>query len=329
MISIITPVYNAEKHLSKMLDSVIKQSYKEWELILVNDGSTDNSAQIIKAYLSKDDRIRFFSQSNAGPSMARNKGVANAKGTYLSFIDADDWITQDYLHKLINPMLNHSTDLVCAGYYEINPQFPLGLKLHDFKKEQFNQNLDKQTYQTNVFKGVSGVLWAKLFKSQIFIENDIQFHPELRLSEDLIAVLEYSFHIQRAYILPDSIYYYNRLAEDSLSGRSSINHYKGLILLIKEIKKLKNEIPFLDLDVITNKRKYSFMIQLLKDHSFSKHEFYKTADFLVENESPLDPNIFQNNKINDQVLKAIFQGNYFYSWSIMKTYLLLKRIKNG
>src|SRR5699024_5726799 len=199
------------------------------------------------------------------------------KGKYLSFIDADDWVNSIYLEKLIEPMLTTTTttDLICGGYYEVNSKFPKGLKLHDFKKEQFHENLPKQTYQSNLFNEVSGVLWAKLFKRAIFQENNIELHPELKFSEDLIAVLEYSTFIQNAYILPDSIYYYNRLNEDGLSGQLNIENYKDLKILISEIRKFKYELHFLDLNKIINKRKYDFMIKLLKDHIDSKKDFYK------------------------------------------------------
>jgi len=329
LISIIVPVYNAEKHLSKMLDSVLNQSYTQWEMILVNDGSTDNSTSIIHKYVNQDKRFRYISQSNAGPSIARNCGIEEAKGDYLAFIDADDWVSPEYLNKLMHPMLTKETDLVCAGYYEVNPQFPQDLKLHDFQQELFNKNINKQTYQSNIFNGVSGVLWAKLFKKEIFKENNIQLHPKLRLSEDLIAVLEYSRFIDKVFIIPDAIYYYNRLDESGLSGGLNIEKYQSLKVFFEEVERFRKELSFLDLDVIKNKRKYSFMIQLLRDQSQSKKEFYKVADFLVENESPLDPNIFQINKMNDFILKGIFNGNYYRSWIILRTYQLVKQIKHG
>lgn len=329
LISIIVPVYNAEKHLPKMLDSVVRQSYENWEMILINDGSTDNSETILQKYRSRDNRFRYFSESNNGPSVARNKGIKEAKGTYLTFIDADDWVSADYLEKLIQPMLTTDTDLVCAGYYEVNLQFLDGLKLHDFPDEIFNQIVTRKEYQSNLFNGVSGVLWAKLFKKEIFEENNIQLHPDLRFSEDLIAVLDYSRFIKKAFISPDSIYYYNRVDDSGLTGRLNIKKYSDLDLLFQIIDRFKEELSFLDLEMIKNKRKYSFMIQLLKDHSHSKKEFFKIADFLVEMESPLDPTIFQNNKMNDFVLAGIFDGHYFRSWAVVKAYQLLKRIKNG
>lgn len=329
LISIIVPVFNAEKQLPRMLDSAIRQSYVNWEMILVNDGSSDNSESILRKYVHQDLRFRYFTQINSGPSIARNRGIQEAKGKYMTFIDADDWVRPDYLEKLIQPMLKTDTDLVCAGYFEVNPQFPDGLKLHDFPVENFNQIVEKREYQSNLFNGVSGVLWAKLFKKEIFIENNIQLPHNLRFSEDLIAVLDYSRFIKKAFIIPDAIYYYNRLNDDGLSGRLNTRKFQDLDLFFQEMDRFKQELNFLDLNAIKNKRKYSFMIQLLKDHSNSRKEFYEVADFLVKKESPFNSTLLQENKMNNFALKSIFKGNYFQSWVLLRTYQLLKKYKNG
>ncbi|MGM1055651.1 MAG: glycosyltransferase family 2 protein [Bacteroidota bacterium] len=327
-ITVVIPVYNAQRYIRRCLESIIIQSYENFEVILINDGSTDSSKSILQKYITVDHRFRYFSQINAGPSVARNLGIKEAKGDYLSFVDADDWVSPDYLEKLITPMLNKDVDLVCAGYYEVNPRFPQGLKLNDFQQALFNTNINKQTYQSNLFNGVSGVLWGKLFKNEIFKETNIQLHPKLRLSEDLIAVLEYSRFIDKIYIIPDSIYFYNRLDESGLSGGLNIEKYQSLKVFFIELERFRKELSFLDLDVVKNKRKYSFMIQLLRDQSQSKKEFYKVADFLVKNESPLDPNIFQINKLNDFILKGIFNGNFFRSWILLRAYQTVKQIKS-
>lgn len=329
LISIIVPVYNAEQHLSKMIETVLSQTYQKWELILVNDGSIDNTDFIIKKYLQKDSRIRYFTQINSGPSAARNKGIAEAAGVYLSFIDADDWVSPHYLAKLIEPLVDSKVDLVCAGYYEINNQYKEGLKLHDFKLEQHNHEINKYEFLSNIFNGVTGVLWAKLFKKEIFFINSIRLHLDLRLSEDLIAVLEYAMHIQTVYIVGDSIYYYNRLEQGNLSGRFKLSNYEDLQILKKEIEKYRNELLFLDLDDILKKRTYSFMIKLLRDHITSKEDFYAIADFLVKNESPFVTNCKHNDKINNRVLNWVFHGNYCGSLIVLRLYEMVRRFKNG
>ena len=327
LISIITPVYNAEKNLSKMLDSVLAQTYTQWELILVNDGSTDRTEKIIKEYVQNESRILSFHQSNAGPSVARNKGIEEAKGNYLSFVDADDWISPDYLVKLIEPMLQTEIDLVCAGYYEVNPKFPKGLKLHDFKQDKYNQIISKKEFQSNLFNGVSGVLWAKLFKKEIFKSNAIALIPQMHLSEDLIAVLEYSFYIKSAFVIPESIYYYNRKDETGLSGKLTIANYGDLQRFLNEIDKHRNELYFLNLDSIKRQREYSFMIKILKDHMASKEQYFKVAKFIAKKENSLRPAISQDNKFNNIILNLVFEKKYFQSWLILKAFNILRSVK--
>lgn len=329
-VSIISPLFNAEQNLRRMLDSVLLQTYLNWELILVNDGSTDSTLDILESYKKKDNRLRIFSQSNSGPAIARNKGIEEAQGDFLCFIDADDFVRKDYLEKLLAPIqFDKSIGLVCGGYYELNAQYPKGLKLHDFKSEHHNKVISRAEFQSNLFHGVTGVLWGKIFKSEIFRNNAIRLHPELRLSEDLLAVLEYSFHIENVHVLPDALYYYNRMDENSLSGKAKISNYKDLILLTQEIQKYQDKVPFLNLKSILMKRKFGFISKLLKDHSSNRKEFYKVADFIVSKEAAVESGIYGQNALNDRILKWIFTRRYFRAWLLLKVYTIRRKIKHG
>jgi glycosyltransferase involved in cell wall biosynthesis len=115
-VSVIVPVYNAESYLRRCLDSILNQSYSDLELVLVNDGSTDGSADICNEYEKKDNRVKFLSQTNQGPALARKYGVENAEGVYVMFVDSDDYIDEGYIYGLISYM-NHS-DLVTSGYID-------------------------------------------------------------------------------------------------------------------------------------------------------------------------------------------------------------------
>lgn len=327
-ITIIIPVFNAEKYLVRCLESIICQTYKNFEVILINDGSTDKSERIILDFVKSYNRFRYFSQSNAGPSLARNLGIKEAKGKYLAFIDADDWLGPDYLEKLVIPMQKPLIDLVCAGYYEVNKDYPKGLQLHDFQPEFFTSSIDKKRFQVNLFNGLTGVLWGKLFKKEIFLVNNIEFHPNLRLSEDLLAVLEYSLYLNKVFIIPDSIYFYNRLNENGLSTGLNIEKYYSLKKFFQELEPFRKKLDFIDFEQKKNNRLNSFMIELLKANASSKQKYYTIADFLVRNEKSFHPHITQISKKNYLILKNIFNGNFYSSWIIMKTYLNLKAIKN-
>lgn len=120
LVSIITPCYNGAKYISKTIDSVIAQTYTEWEMIIVDDGSRDNSAQIISGYTAKDHRIRLISQDNAGSAAARNNGIRNASGQYIALLDADDLWLPEFLEKQIAFMREKDAVCVCCSYMRID-----------------------------------------------------------------------------------------------------------------------------------------------------------------------------------------------------------------
>ena len=110
-ISIIIPIYNVESYLRKCLDSIMEQSFSYFELLLINDGSTDSSGQICQEYVEKDDRIRYFEKENGGVSSARNFGIKHSRGEYITFIDSDDWVDSDYLEVLYTTLLEEGADI--------------------------------------------------------------------------------------------------------------------------------------------------------------------------------------------------------------------------
>lgn len=116
LISIIVPIYNVENYLQECLESILKQTYKNFEVLLVDDGSTDNSANICKLYVEKDKRFKYFFKENGGLSSARNFGISNSKGEFLSFVDSDDIISNDFLETLYNNMINNEVKLSIVGY---------------------------------------------------------------------------------------------------------------------------------------------------------------------------------------------------------------------
>ena len=186
-ISIIIPVYNGSKFISRCLDSILNQTYKNTEVILINDGSTDNSLEIIKEYSNKYKNIKYIDQKNQGASIARNKGIEESKGKYLVFIDIDDYIESDYLEKLCSSIKNK--DMVVSGYNRV-----VGSKTI-FSK------IPKNTYWS-AFKYTA--TWGKIYNAEFIKKNNIKFLDDVKIGEDLffnitvinktnkIGILEYA-----------------------------------------------------------------------------------------------------------------------------------------
>lgn len=187
-ISVIVPVYNTEKYLHRCIDSILAQTFTDFELLLINDGSKDNSGKICDEYAAKDPRIRVFHKENGGASSARNLGLDNAKGEWLTFVDSDDYIFENYLQNYIC-QISENVDIICQGM-EFDKLFS---EKHPIKHMG-------TTYKGNIQKGIEelykspmpGSLCNKCFKTKIINEQHLRFNTNITFREDEIFVLNYS-----------------------------------------------------------------------------------------------------------------------------------------
>lgn len=181
-ISVIVPVYNTSKFLKKCLDSILDQSLKEIEIIIVNDGSTDNSLEIIKTYYEKDKRIKVINQKNMGLSGARNSGIKLAKGEYILHIDSDDWIEKDYLKDMYELAKKEGADIVISDFY----MDYMERKIEYIIDQEKNSILDKEECLNRIsYLNSYPAVWNKLFKRELYIKNKIEHPLNISLGEDL------------------------------------------------------------------------------------------------------------------------------------------------
>lgn len=202
-ISVIVPVYNVEKYLSQCLDSIIHQTYKNLEIILVDDGSTDSSGLICDNYSQKDKRIKIIHKCQGGLSDARNAGLKIATGEYISFIDSDDFIDKNMYSILINNTQKYNSDIVWFNYYNyyskkhfINSSIIKNNDLYDLSSS------DKIKFAKNLFYQykMDAHVWAKLYKRSIF--NNIKF-PYGKLFEDIFVLLPILSNAKIISTIPD------------------------------------------------------------------------------------------------------------------------------
>ncbi|MCE7792501.1 glycosyltransferase, partial [Salipaludibacillus sp. CUR1] len=178
-ISIIVPVYNSEPYIRKCLDSILSQTYTNFELIIVNDGSPDQSGMIIKEYAKKDERIRVLNKENGGVCSARNAGINIATGKYIGFVDADDWIYEDMFQTLVELCEDTKSDIsVCCLYREVDNHV-IAYEREPFIKEMDNLEAMKELFSGRLFRFA---VWAKLYKKSCF--KNIKY-PEDRMLDDL------------------------------------------------------------------------------------------------------------------------------------------------
>lgn len=211
-ISIIIPVYNSEKYLKKTINSVLNQTYKNIEIILVDDGSIDNSYIICKEYSERYDNIKIYTKNNEGPGPARNLGIEHANGSYIGFVDSDDFIHQKMYEDMMCTAIKDNIDIVQCGFKKVNEK---GMELYSVNlvnqreiiKGNYNSSLEYARWSK-----LNSFLCNKIFKKELF--NKVEL-PSLFYGEDQVALVKLFNKSQRVLLIPEPYYYYVQ-NEDSL-----------------------------------------------------------------------------------------------------------------
>lgn len=213
LISIIVPVYNAERTLHRCVTSLMEQSYPNIEILLVNDGSKDASLEMCRGYEQQDIRIRVIDKPNGGVSSARNAGLDVARGEYIMFCDSDDWVSPLWCEHMVRNHIPQNLT-VC--------EIAWGGPDAEAKDQQLSEETIVERNRFLQFSFVMCPPWNKLFERTAIQKSDLRFSGDLRLGEDLIFVMEYLCNVQgQVRILPQRLYYYDTSTEGSLSKRSA------------------------------------------------------------------------------------------------------------
>lgn len=209
--SIISPVYNTSAYLKKFFESVLNQTYDDFELIMVDDGSTDGSLEICKEYAEKDNRIKVLSHKNQGSGPTRNKGIENATGEYLLFFDSDDWVSTHLLETVDHTLDKYDTDLLIYGAEEVVfskdnreinrvPTIPVQLDLSTERE-------CRGVFCDLIFSSIINVPWNKVFKREIIDKYKVRF-ADTRRAQDAFFNMDYYRHIKSLYTIQEKLYFY-------------------------------------------------------------------------------------------------------------------------
>lgn len=224
MISIIIPIYNSAPFLNKCLESIEKQNTQTWECIMVNDGSTDNSSEICYSWTEKDERFKLINQLNKGVSAARNIGIENAKGDWITFVDADDWLESNYLSVMAD-ITTTKVDLVVSGQIR---EFDNGKNL--IYKPNRTETFTICPNKANQFNelNLKSLLYApheKLFKSDVIKKNNLDFQVGCSYGEDLQFVYAYLEHVKTIGTVNQALYHYRIANSGTLSTKFRDNQF--------------------------------------------------------------------------------------------------------
>ena len=207
LVSIIVPVYNAEKTIDRCVSSILNQSYKDFELLLMNDGSTDRSGSLCDAYEERDSRVHVLHKENTGVSDTRNQGIAMARGEYLQFADSDDWLAPDAVAGFVRAATEHQCDMVIADFYRV-----IGERVAQKGDIEKDGVMDRTEYAVNMMQRPAdfyyGVLWNKFYKRSIIEKHQIRMDSSVSWCEDFMFNMEYVRHARTIYAMKVPVYYY-------------------------------------------------------------------------------------------------------------------------
>ncbi len=213
LISVIVPIYNVEKYLCKCIDSIISQTYNNIEIVLVDDGSTDNSGEMADDYARKDRRIIVIHKENGGLSSARNEGIKRSKGEWLAFVDSDDYIDDNFINSLYNAVCNNNADMATCN---LRPFSNDGLHLK--KTPHFPHGCLSGTDAVNdmLKNRRPAYIWLSLYRRNLFAKNNISF-PDGRNYEDISTKIKLLYSANKVVFIDKNLYYY-LMRRDSITG---------------------------------------------------------------------------------------------------------------
>lgn len=245
-VSIIIPMYNSEQYISDCIKSVINQTYKNLEILIINDGSTDQSLNICKQYAIKDDRIKLIDIENSGVSTARNIGIENSTGEYITFVDSDDWLELNMIELAVKNIVEKKVDIVMWSFYRNFPTKQIESSFLPFKQKLFEKDKDilflgsiyAKFGRVTKVKGASiGTVWCKLYKSDIIKKNQLSFNPDLTRAQDVIFSMNAFNYAKEIYYFDERLYHYRLSDTSTTSGTRFIeNTNKPFDMLLSEFK---------------------------------------------------------------------------------------------
>jgi len=239
-ISVIIPVYNTKDYLVKCLTSVCQQTYKNLEIICIDDGSTDGSEKIVDEFAANDKRIIAIHKQNGGESSARNEGLRHANGEYIGFLDCDDWIEMPMYEELLNDLLDNGTDMSACGYCLDENGFCRFVK-NDLPVEKgiwSQKQLLKYVYRRDAYRGVTGYIWCKLYKTNILKYkngNWIYFNENLQIGGDILYFSQVALNTKSVIYRNNPYYHYCQRNDSTVHLRDEskmVDWAKAYLLVI-------------------------------------------------------------------------------------------------
>lgn len=341
LVSVIVPIYNAEKALNECLDSIVSQTYEQIEVILVDDGSTDTSGAICDSYAENDSRVRVFHNTNHGVSYTRNFGVANAAGRYITFVDADDRIEPDAVELLVTAMEEHNTDLVFGGYGKFNDGHQKDYETRSIlpadtapSEGVFKSCKEIALLFTRARTSLSAVsVWGKLYRTELIRENNVRFPEDICYEEDCCFNIDYYRACSSAVTFKKAIYHYRQIPQ-SLSKSYDLKKFGYLVTVYNKRCEFLGE---LEMERFIPALRNIFILVLIGTYqkiektTLSRSEKIKNYQAIsamedVRNIASTATRI-PNRKLYKHAIKATIAGSGRQIWLCMRLWDLKNRVR--
>lgn len=322
LISVIIPVYNVENYLKRCIDSIITQTYKNIEIIIVNDGSTDGCQQICEEYQRNDTRIKLINKENGGLSDARNKGLKYATGKYIGFVDSDDFIENDMYETLYTNLVKTDADISICNYLKIKEssekinKSSINAKTKEYTKEKALELLIEDK--------IESYAWNKLYKKELF--EDIQF-PKNKKMEDL-AIMYKIFDKTDKIVYTEEIEYYYIQREDSILGNIDLQLIEDLRAFVQErFDYILNNYSSLRVLLVKNRLRY-VLIYHRNLCEIKEYKLYKKNEYLMEYQFFKDNFKTYQKEIFHEGISSSLKLEYnllYYNRTLFKYYYEIKK----
>ena len=319
LVSIIIPIYGVELYLKQCIESVLSQTYQNLQIILVNDGSMDKCGEICDYYATKDTRIHIIHKQNEGLVNARKSGLAVAEGDYVTFVDGDDWVRENFIYNLVQPAIKYNTDFIIAGYIrefygkedKIIPKLPIGY----YSKEDLVENILPNALYNGIFfqHGISTYVWNKLFKLTKLKHYLTIVDKNIVMGEDAALTYPYLFNCDNLYITDATDYLYRQRPNSIVKSVPNLKfEYSQLSLLFKHLKKHISKFIHIDIE---KQLKLYFYAQILIRSGGVINDDIKTIPF-SNIDTAKDIVIYSSGSFGQHLISSIQKLNFYniISW---------------
>lgn len=282
MISIVIPIYNIEKYLVQCIESIVEQTYSDIEIVLVDDGSTDNSGAICDEYAGRDDRIKVIHKSNGGLVSARKAGLSASSGDLIVCVDGDDWIEPDMVSRMADVMLRENADIVLCGFFEntgsAERQVKHGVSSGKYNKADLTEKIYPDMFGDDFRWKLFPYIWGKLFRRACLIEPQMQVDNRITMGEDVVCMYPCFLRAESIFIMDEALYHYRQsvgsMTKQVSSRKSEGEKYRLLYQSMKAV--LGEYIPMYNL----REQIRRYMLFLMVPRAESLYEGYESLDYL-------------------------------------------------